>query len=294
MARWCVAVLLTSVVAFARAQEAKVDSLGREYFVYPPARIDKGKTYWLVVGVHGYGGNGRGAAGLADWARRGDCIVVGPSFPNEGYQLLHQQADEQLEKLFGDLSKQFSLQPKMFLFGFSGGAQFAHRFMMKHPTLVAGCAAHSGGSWATGEQWGSINPEAAAIPLVISCGTNDTGKMHAQAPFGRLDWCREFAKQLDEKRFLFQADYWPNTGHQYSAGAQKMTLECFTLATQTLPQFHKTLESIEKLIADNKLPAAQAAIKKARPVISKAGSALQQNAGKWMNTQLDALSQKAR
>jgi poly(3-hydroxybutyrate) depolymerase len=100
---------------------ARADSMGREFFVYAPAKVERAKTYWLVVGVHGYGGNGAGAAGLADWAKRGDCVVVGPSFPNSGYQLLREEAGEQLVKLFELLRKEYKLHDRMFLRGFRAG-----------------------------------------------------------------------------------------------------------------------------------------------------------------------------
>lgn len=277
------------------ADARNTDGLGRDYYLYAPARIDRNKSYWLVVGVHGYGGDGQGAAGLADWAQRGDCIVVGPSFPNEGYQLLQQRADEQLEKLFADLKAKYPLQPRLFLYGFSGGAQFAHRFMLKYPELVAGCAAHSGGSWATGQQWGEINPKAADVPLVISCGRTDTAKMHPEAPYGRLEWCQKFESMLAEKDFLFAAGYWQGAGHQYTPGARAMTLECYGLATQQMPEAARAREGIGKLIEEQKHAAALQGIARSRVRVPAnaggggAGATLVQKAAMRHNAQLDAL-----
>ena len=56
------------------------DSEGKPAYLYTPAKApEAGKTYWLAIGVHGAGGDGKGAAGIADWAKD-DVIVLGPSF----------------------------------------------------------------------------------------------------------------------------------------------------------------------------------------------------------------------
>ena len=58
------------------------DANGLTHWLYAPtAEPVAGKTYWLVVGVHGAGGTGKGAGGVATWATDfDDVIVLGPSF----------------------------------------------------------------------------------------------------------------------------------------------------------------------------------------------------------------------
>ena len=272
-----VVLLLSLLATRALAADADAplkDDLGRDYFVYAPPRIDPKKTYWLAVGVHGYGGDGRGAAGLSAWARRGDCVVVGPSFPNNGYQLLRERADEQLVSLFDRLKKQYPLHPKLFVYGFSGGAQFAHRFMMKHPELVAGCSAHSAGSWATGEGWGDVNPAAAGIPFVMSCGEADTAKMADGAPFGRLEWAKAFERKAADAGLCFEARYWPKVGHAFSPGVTAMTDECYRLATVLAPAHEKQLAAIRELAKAGKPEAAKAALARATKAVPKPAKGL--------------------
>lgn len=222
---------LALLAAALPAQQPARDGMGRDYWLYTPGKVGATKDYWLVVGVHGYGGNGSGAAGLAAWASQRDCYVLGPSFPNDGYQLLLQQADTQLVRLIADLRKQARLKPRIFLFGFSGGAQFVHRFAQRYPEMVAGCAAHSAGTWSTGGEWGELNPAAKAIPLVISCGQRDTSKSVPQAPFGRLEWARQFEQQLAAGGYTFAATYPKEAGHAYTPEASALTEACYKLAT---------------------------------------------------------------
>ena len=158
------AALLLLSSAGAVAEEPAKDGMGRDYWLYPPKRVEPTRTYWLVVGVHGMGGTGRGAGGIASWAtRRDDCLVVGPTFPSDGYQFLLKDSDRQLIELAAALAKRHRLHPKAYLVGFSGGAQFVHRFAHAHPGRVVGYAAHSAGSWSTGGAWGDPNPAAKAL-----------------------------------------------------------------------------------------------------------------------------------
>jgi poly(3-hydroxybutyrate) depolymerase len=165
------------------------DSQGMDCFVYTPDPIVPGKTYQIVVGVHGANGNGKNAAGMKNWADRGDVIVIGPSFQTKGERPF-QNGDgvhaEKLIALFDTLKKQHKLHDKMFLHGFSGGSQFVHRFAMLHPKLVCGVSAHSGGTWAT-DNYGEIRTSAKHIPFAISCGEKDTGKAFGAAPYNRLE-----------------------------------------------------------------------------------------------------------
>jgi poly(3-hydroxybutyrate) depolymerase len=218
--------------AFA-AESIIKDSQDMDCHVYVPDVINPATTYQLVVGVHGAGGKGNGAAGMKDWAQRGDLIVIGPSFDAKG-QVPYQGGDgihaEKLIALFEILKKTYKLRDQMFLHGFSGGSQFTHRFTMLHPKLVCGVSSHSGGTWAT-DNYGEISAAAKKIPFAISCGENDTGKSFPEAPFGRLEWYGRFRDEIGKKGFCSIGGTWPGVGHSMSAGAWDLTKQCFQLAT---------------------------------------------------------------
>lgn len=209
------------------------DSQGMDCHVYSPDPVDSAKTYQLVVGVHGANGNGKGAAGMKDWAKRGDVIVIGPSFESKG-ERPYQNGDgihaEKLIALFDTLKNEYKLHDKMFLHGFSGGSQFVHRFAMLHPKLVCGVSAHSGGTWAT-DNYGEIRTSAKHIPFAISCGEKDTGKAFGAAPYNRLEWFGRFRDEIEKKRFAHIAASWPEVGHSISPGAWDFAKQCFQLAT---------------------------------------------------------------
>lgn len=216
--------------AFA-AETVIKDKQGMDCYVYTPDPIDPAKTYQLMVGVHGAKGNGKNAANLKSWANRGDVIVIGPSFDtNGGFQSGNDVHAEKLIDLFQTLKKTYKLNDQMFLYGFSAGGQFTHRFTMYHPKYVCGVSAHSGGSWAT-DGYGEISTAAKKVPFAISCGENDTAFSVAGYPYNRLDWYKHFKEEIDKKDFCYIGATWPGVGHSASAGVWDLTKQCFQLAT---------------------------------------------------------------
>lgn len=250
-----VCVSFVSLAAFGEEIQGK-DAMGRDYWLYVPDEIDPNKTYTLVVGVHGAGGNGKGAAGYAGWVKQHDVIVLGASYRYEGgyYQYLQNKTDQQTIDLFKVLRKEYQLHDKLFIAGFSGGSQYAHRFAMKYPEIVVGCAAHSGGTWGTGDYPSSekqkpyINPKARGVLFVISCGEKDTKKSFGEAPFGRLEWAKRYEQMLEKGGFIYDAQYWPNVGHNQSKGARQQTVDCFVASTQRLPEYEAERDEIAKLM----------------------------------------------
>ena len=248
--------------------------LQRDYYLYLPATLDKNRTYHLVVGVHGYRGSARGAAGIANWAKRDDCIVLGPQFPHQGYQYLQAQAGEQLVQIIAALKKEYRLYDKAFLWGHSGGGQFTHRFAMKHPELVAGCSSHAAGTWLTGDyppasQDVQPSPKANSVVFAIHCGMKDTRKSFSQCPLGRLDWAKKFAGKLYAGGFTFKEMYHPNIGHGVNQNAWKLTHECYFLSTMGMDikeaaMVVKAETSIRKAIATKNKSTAVRGIKALR------------------------------
>lgn len=261
---WLAVLLIASLACDASAKEIQgKDAQGRDFWVYTPDEIDPDKTYTLVVGVHGFRGNGKGAAGYAKWVNQYDVIVLGASYNNDGYQYLQHGSDEQTVALVKQLRQDYKLHEKIFIAGFSGGAQYAHRFAMKYPDLVAGCAAHSGGTWATGDyaERAVPNPKARGVVFVISCGEKDTGKSFGEAPMGRLEWAKKYAGMLEEGGFVYDAKWVPDVAHRQSPTARQMTQDCFVASTRLLPELAEEAERIDALLGQRDYAASWAVLK---------------------------------
>lgn len=205
----------------ARAEVVELqDRQGKTAWLYAPRRIDPKKTYWLVVGVHGLGGNGQGAAGLGAWADQKDVLVLGPTF-DDGYQRGNDVHEAKLLDLMKQVGTRYRVHERIFLHGFSAGAQFAHRFTFRNPDLVAGVSAHSGGSW------DKPDPAAASVVWAVSCGAADTAKSAPQMPLNRIDGFRAFAAALKELKCDVDARVLPGVDHRQTPTVMQMATACF-------------------------------------------------------------------
>lgn len=239
------ATLLAIALPSANAIEAiNTDSEGQKAYLYTPTEKPiEGKTYWLAIGVHGAGGDGKGGGGI-NYLAKDDVIVLGPSFlqpkrdenapktdgpPRESYQMCGPTHEAKLKALIVEVGKTWKLHPKVFLHGFSAGAQFVHRFAMKNPEMIAGVSAASAGSWST-RGFGEINPAASGIPFAISCGQYDREKSGPGSPLNRLEWMQEFAKALKDAHFDVESRVIPNTGHKATADTMALAEACFQRA----------------------------------------------------------------
>ena len=127
---------------------------GIPYYLFVPSRRDRAAP--PLVAVHGIS---RGAdehiAAFAPWAERSGRVLVAPLFTKsqcKRYQRVTQdrcQADRALFAVLREVAEATSVEvDRIDLFGFSGGAQFAHRFVLLHPERVARLAVSSAG-WYT-------------------------------------------------------------------------------------------------------------------------------------------------
>ncbi len=115
----------------------------QEYLLYVPERAEPGAP--LLVSIHGVSSNSRQhMARLSGLADRSGAVVLVPVLTKEGhpdYQRLGRRgtrADLVLQSLVQEAASLSGADgTQIHLFGFSGGAQFAHRYVMAHPHRVA-------------------------------------------------------------------------------------------------------------------------------------------------------------
>jgi pimeloyl-ACP methyl ester carboxylesterase len=211
------------------------DFKGGQLIVPKPKPGAENTKRWVVVDVHGLGGPKKNWFGhrMLKWVGEDKAIALAPVFTGD-YHLADDQSSKQLIGHFEEIRKNHNVHDKMFLYGFSAGAQFVHRFAFKHPELVVGVSAHSAGAWSGIEGWEEINDKAKDIPFALSCGELDTEKAFGgTAPHGRLDWMRFFAGQLKERGFAVRTDVHPGIGHGGTADTHgQLIRECFQLATE--------------------------------------------------------------
>lgn len=132
-------------------------SPARDYFVYVPHRAEAGAP--VVALVHGITRNAaEHIFRFSREAERAGAILIAPLFAKEAYGQYQQVTDHHsgiradvalLDILDAVADETGASAERVYLFGFSGGAQFAHRFMMLHPDRVAAVAIAAAGWYTT-------------------------------------------------------------------------------------------------------------------------------------------------
>lgn len=121
------------------------DAGGLRYFLYVPQR--GGANAPVFVTVHGISRNAREhAERFAPFAERYGVVLIAPYFAHDrfpDYQRLGrkgrgERADVALNQVVDEVGRLTAAQTgKLFLFGYSGGAQFVHRYTLVYPQRVA-------------------------------------------------------------------------------------------------------------------------------------------------------------
>jgi pimeloyl-ACP methyl ester carboxylesterase len=135
---------------------ATADPARRPYYLYIPARGGEGAP--LFVAVHGLSRNVVEHATLfAGHCERAGAVLIAPLFDEErcsDFQRLGRtghgpRCDHALDTIVEEVARRTgAVASPIHLFGFSGGAQFCHRYAMAHPHRVAGAALAAAG-WYT-------------------------------------------------------------------------------------------------------------------------------------------------
>ena len=175
--------------------EQRIADIGMRYTSVVPAGWTGGPT---VVAVHGISRNQQehARAFTAACINAGVALVV-PRFSNSGYRGYQRlrpgkrglSSDQALLAVLEDLQQRVEVPAfgDLRIFGFSGGAQFAHRFALKHPGRVGRLALASAGFYtfpnadvrypyglATRAKFGRLDPRGFLVPTKVFVGDRDT------------------------------------------------------------------------------------------------------------------------
>ena len=188
----------------------------QEYYLYVPRSCTPARSWPLLVFIHGSGGNAAGYfEAFQQYADSKGYILLCPTFTGNTFGLLAGGEDVLLLDMIAEVRDKYHLADRFFLGGFSAGAQFAHGFAFRHPTLLCGVAAHSA------RPYDSPPASHGAPPFVATVGEMDGD---------RLELNRRFVGELVLKGYDVAFTVIPNAGHQFTPGAFDQTLTLFDRA----------------------------------------------------------------
>ncbi len=194
------------------AQSYPATSLGpsekpfNRVFIHVPPKAAAQQAVQVVVVLHGIGGEGKGfAAPLIAEADRNGWILVAPTIQYRDWHNPTEVAAEDVENssrlvaTLDTLSVQTGLriQPKVHLYGFSRGAQFAHRFAIFFPERVNRVVAISAGTYTLPYKTADVDGDGQPDELVL--------------PYGVRDMTTRLGRSLDRAQ-LKQVQFWIGVG----------------------------------------------------------------------------------
>lgn len=246
---------------------------GQLYYVHVPEQtLSAPKGARVLISIHGYSGredNEKGRASVrraatrwASLSKRTGWVVLAPQFDEKRFSGNYQRlnlagktpADARLDALLEKLAARLPglRTDKLYLFGFSGGGQFVHRYAAFHPRRVERAVA-GGAGWymfpdpklpypiGTGSVPGKRRPDIRGlrgVRLLVIVGAEDTDGgafrkryeqydlLTLQGP-GRLqrarNWVDAVRRQSGRGPFRIRLALTPGTGHTISKMMRKTT-----------------------------------------------------------------------
>jgi poly(3-hydroxybutyrate) depolymerase len=196
-----------------RIRHVTVKPPGWEYYLHVPSGYTDQRLWPLFIYVHGTGGSGRDT--LHIWRPRADregFLFLAPTFPLKGYQYLTNGEDAVLWAMIAEVQSAYAVDPaRVFVCGFSGGAQFAHRFAFRYPGRVSGVSTMSAGSY-------DSPPKRGQVPFAVSVG---------QADPERAALALRFVDELRRSGYPVWYETYPNVGHSMCDQAIDLTMRLF-------------------------------------------------------------------
>jgi phospholipase/carboxylesterase len=185
-----------------------------EYYLYLPSSYSVEKVWPVFVGIHGFGSDGTGC--LKMWQQYADkegYVLVCPSLADENGGWYQDEGERTLRAILKEVEKECRVQDKVFLAGFSAGAQFVQGFAFAYPKSVTGVAVLSSGNYY------EPNPKASNIPFLVVIGDLDN-------PVG-LKSAGEFSEMLKQAGFSIDLHILPGVAHEITDQAKELTIEFY-------------------------------------------------------------------
>jgi poly(3-hydroxybutyrate) depolymerase len=188
---FCVMITLATSIAYAGDALSGIGSITTnnyanrklDYFYYIPGRVLRYNDieYPVLVLIPGLSERGEKYVGkiFKGFADREGFVIVSPSFvwdkenwpSHTSYQYPKAWSGDALVRILNSVEKEHGIKfSKLYLHGFSAGAQFALRFALLKPELCAACSVHASG--------GTVVPKKyCGVKFLVSVGRDDVVRM---------------------------------------------------------------------------------------------------------------------
>jgi pimeloyl-ACP methyl ester carboxylesterase len=299
---------------------------GQRYFLYVPASVlANPRESYILAAIHGFSGRTNDSAGVeivrdnalrwSELAEKNRWIVLAPHFDegrfNDDYQrlnfsLIGDRADLRLNDLILEVARQIPgiNSDKIYLFGFSGGGQFVHRYAAFHPDRVLRAVA-GGAGWYMWPDEDLLYPVGLSISellfgikprinkllnldLLVLVGEDDTTKEELREVYFIYDltniqggnrkiraqnWINELEKISKKEGIEFNVKlaFAPNTGHSITSELKRIASD-YLVPPHTDVNKDGTVNMLDVVLVGEKLGWAMSASANPNPDLNGDGA----------------------
>lgn len=184
------------------------------FYLYLPETYTPDRGWPLFIGVNGSSTDGRECWNT--WQRYADekeYVLLCPELADPDGQLEQLRGNAKLLDILGRVYEENSLQPKIFLAGFSAGGQFVHGYAFMNPNYIVGVSVMAPGNYYRPP------PSTRHIPFVVIVGERDDP--------GNVENASQLAQLLEQGGYSVQLHVLSGEGHTISGEAIDLTLNLF-------------------------------------------------------------------
>jgi predicted esterase len=182
-----------------------------EYYLYLPTSYSAEKEWPVFVGIHGFGSDGTSCLDLwQEYADREGFILVCPSLGDENGGWYQDTGEKILLDVLKKVRQECRVQDRVFLAGFSAGAQFVQGFAFAYPDSVSGVAVLSAGNYY------EPSSDAREVPFLVVIGDQDD-------PVG-LRSANLFSDMLSKDGFSVELHILPGVKHEVTSQALELAI----------------------------------------------------------------------
>jgi predicted esterase len=185
-----------------------------EYFLYVPDGYAPDRNWPLFVGIHGFGGSGKDCWSI--WQPYADTegfLLLCPSIADQSGGWYQSAGEAIVVDLLRRVDQGYSIRPRVFLAGFSAGAQFVQGFAFNNYNAVGGAAVLSSGNYYPGHR-GASN-----IPFLVIIGDRDN-KASVQG-------AKDFNSILRQNGNPVEFHILKGVGHSITKDHKELTIDFF-------------------------------------------------------------------
>ena len=140
-----------------------------EYYLYLPEGYTEDVEWPVFVGVHGSGGSGKDCWSM--WQRFADeegFILLSPSLSDERGGWYQEDGEDMVAAILNQIYLEYSIENRVFMAGFSAGAQFVQGFAFDIPSYVYAV------SMLSATIYYPPNPASSHIPFLVTIGDHES------------------------------------------------------------------------------------------------------------------------